>query len=386
MTAASTGQIPCGICPLRSERDIESRRYARAKRTERVEDERARRPRGVSRYSTRGGRASTTSRSSRPASSRSTSRCASVPGGISPTDCRSSLNRDAPWTTPRGSRRSSVPRGGPPRGGPPRGRARSAYTETTGDAFGSSARSSTSASAITGWNVISSRTCSGTSSRSARFRSGRITWSDPRRARRAPSASARRSAAPGPAASPRRSSRPCVCTGRPVSSEASAVAIVMPALGPSFGIAPAGTWTWNVLLSNAVGIDPELLRPRPDGRQRDLRRLLHHVAELPRQDELLAALRQRVASTKRTSPPAALTARPVATPGTAVRSAASRKNFCRPSASRTSATSTVDGRRRRSPTRSGRRLAEDRPELALELADARLARVLGDDRCRAPRR
>ena len=33
-------------------------------------------------------------------------------------------------------------------------------------------------------------------------------------------------------------------TGRRVSSEASAVAIVTPAEGPSFGIAPAGTCRW----------------------------------------------------------------------------------------------------------------------------------------------
>ena len=46
---------------------------------------------------------------------------------------------------------------------------------------------------------------------------------------------------------------------------------------------------------------------------------------------------------KSTSPPVPVTARPVATPGTAVRSAASWKNFCRPSASRTAATSTVTG-------------------------------------------
>ena len=39
---------------------------------------------------------------------------------------------------------------------------------------------------------------------------------------------------------------PTVClTGRPVSSDVSAVVIVIPALGPSLGIAPAGTWTWN---------------------------------------------------------------------------------------------------------------------------------------------
>ena len=37
-----------------------------------------------------------------------------------------------------------------------------------------------------------------------------------------------------------------------------------------------------------------------------------------------------VASTNSTSPPTPVTARPVATPGTAVRSAASWKNFCLP--------------------------------------------------------
>ena len=50
-----------------------------------------------------------------------------------------------------------------------------------------------------------------------------------------------------------------------------------------------------------------------------------------------------VASTKSTSPPTPVTARPVATPGTAVRSAASRKNRCRPRASRTTSISTATG-------------------------------------------
>ena len=50
---------------------------------------------------------------------------------------------------------------------------------------------------------------------------------------------------------------PTVCrTGRPVSSEASAVAIVMPALGPSFGIAPAGTCTWNERFSKISSSSP----------------------------------------------------------------------------------------------------------------------------------
>ena len=33
-------------------------------------------------------------------------------------------------------------------------------------------------------------------------------------------------------------------TGRSVSSDTSAVTMVTPAEGPSFGIAPAGTWMW----------------------------------------------------------------------------------------------------------------------------------------------
>ena len=50
---------------------------------------------------------------------------------------------------------------------------------------------------------------------------------------------------------------PTVClTARPVSSDASAVVIVMPALGPSFGIAPAGMWTWNSLSVNASSAMP----------------------------------------------------------------------------------------------------------------------------------
>ena len=39
-------------------------------------------------------------------------------------------------------------------------------------------------------------------------------------------------------------------TGRPVSRLTSAVVIVTPAEGPSFGTAPAGTWRWNRFLSN----------------------------------------------------------------------------------------------------------------------------------------
>ena len=85
------------------------------------------------------------------------------------------------------------------------------------------------------------------------------------------------------------------------------------------------------------------------------------------------------ASTNSTSPPTPVTARPVATPGTAVRTAASWKNFGRPSASRTAARSMVTGAARRARRDPGRRLPKQRAQLPLQLPDARFARVVGDD-------
>ena len=63
-------------------------------------------------------------------------------------------------------------------GGPPRGSERS-YDNACDAGAGSSASSSTSSSVITGWKVSFSFTSSGTSSRSARLRSGRITSVSP---------------------------------------------------------------------------------------------------------------------------------------------------------------------------------------------------------------
>ena len=82
----------------------------------------------------------------------------------------------------------------------------------------------------------------------------------------------------------------------------------------------------------------------------------------------------------RTSPPAPVTERPVATPGTAVRSAASWKNRWRPSASRTASTSIWTGGVGRPRGDAGRGLPQDLAELALEVADPGLAGVLGDHR------
>ena len=60
-----------------------------------------------------------------------------------------------------------------------------------------------------------------------------------------------------------------------------------------------------------------------DQAQRGLRALLHHVAELAREDQLARCRACGVASMKRMSPPTGVHARPVATPGTLVRIATS---------------------------------------------------------------
>ena len=69
-------------------------------------------------------------------------------------------------------------------------------------------------------------------------------------------------------------------TGRRVSSDTSAVAMVTPADGPSFGIAPDGTCTWISDVLKKSGSMLHCGRVRAHPRQRRARRLLHHVAEL----------------------------------------------------------------------------------------------------------
>ena len=88
------------------------------------------------------------------------------------------------------------------------------------------------------------RSSSGTSSRSASLRLGMITVVMPARC------AARVFSLSPPMGStwPVRVTSPVMATslltGVPVTSEQIAVAIVTPALGPSLGIAPAGTWMW----------------------------------------------------------------------------------------------------------------------------------------------
>ncbi|MOA03686.1 hypothetical protein D3C78_1232060 [compost metagenome] len=48
-------------------------------------------------------------------------------------------------------------------------------------------------------------------------------------------------------------------TGMPVTAETSAVHMPMPALGPSLGVAPSGTWMWMSRFSWKSGAIPRLL-------------------------------------------------------------------------------------------------------------------------------
>src|SRR3954451_5406582 len=85
----------------------------------------------------------------------------------------------------------------------------------------------------------------------------------------------------------------------------------------------------DVLLLEEAGIDAELLRLVARVAQRRLAGLLHHVAELAgERDAPLPCI--LVHSMKSRSPPAAVQARPVATPGSSVRSAVSIQNFSGP--------------------------------------------------------
>ena len=111
-------------------------------------------------------------------------------------------------------------------------------------------------------------------------------------------------------------------TVRPVSSEASAMNMATPALGPSLGMAPAGTWMWMSDFSNR--------RHRCRGRRlRDLTRVsaawaLSFITSPSWPVRMSLPLPgMRVASTNRMSPPTGVQARPVATPGTLVRMATS---------------------------------------------------------------
>ena len=69
--------------------------------------------------------------------------------------------------------------------------------------------------------------------------------------------------------------------------------IATPALGPSFGVAPAGTWTWMSFFSKSAGSMPSRDGAALDQGQRSLRALAHHVAKLAGEDQAALARHAR---------------------------------------------------------------------------------------------
>ena len=96
---------------------------------------------------------------------------------------------------------------------------------------------------------------------------------------------------------PRSVISPVIATSRRAgiraSAEISAVASVMPADGPSFGIAPSGMCTCTSRRRLKSFGDAELLGARAHVAHRRLRRLLHHVAELAGERQPAAAGHER---------------------------------------------------------------------------------------------
>ena len=111
-------------------------------------------------------------------------------------------------------------------------------------------------------------------------------------------------------------------TGRLVKSETSAVAIVTPADGPSLGMAPAGTCTWmSERCQKSAAIPSSLACERTQASAACTDSFITSPSCPVSVSVWVPGM--RVASTKRMSPPAGVHARPVATPGTRVRSSSS---------------------------------------------------------------
>src|ERR1039458_2858593 len=106
-----------------------------------------------------------------------------------------------------------------------------------------------------------------------------------------------------------------VRTLRSVSMESSAVAMVMPALGPSLGMAPAGTWMWMSLVLNRSGSMPYLVAlPRTQVSAACTDSCMTGPS-CPVMMRPLLPPGMRPASMNRTSPPTGVQARATATPG-----------------------------------------------------------------------
>ena len=105
-----------------------------------------------------------------------------------------------------------------------------------------------------------------------------------------------------------------------------------PALGPSFGVAPAGTWMWMSLFSKRAGSMPnEAARFLTIESAACALSFITSPSWPVRISRPLPGM--RVASMNRMSPPTGVQASPVATPGMLVRIATSLSNLRGPSTS-----------------------------------------------------
>ena len=121
---------------------------------------------------------------------------------------------------------------------------------------GSSAAATASSTRSSHTNASCSRTSSGMSSKSLRLRAGSMTRLMPARW----AATTFSLMPPTGSTSPRREISPVIAVSermvRSVISDTSAMNMATPALGPSFGVAPAGTWTWMSVFSNRAASIP----------------------------------------------------------------------------------------------------------------------------------
>ena len=121
-------------------------------------------------------------------------------------------------------------------------------------------------------------------------------------------------------------------TGVLVSAETSAVTMVTPADGPSFGNGTGGHMNVDIGVLVEVGIQPKFERLGTHPGQRGLCRFLHDVADLTGDREMASTLRRYWLRRNRMSPPTGVQASPITTPGRLTRSSTSSSSryFGRP--------------------------------------------------------
>ena len=132
---------------------------------------------------------------------------------------------------------------------------------------------------------------------------------------------------------PRRLISPVIATslrtGRPVSSDVSATNIATPALGPSLGVAPAGTCTWMSDFSSiSASMPSDCARALTSDSAACALSFITSPSWPVRISLPLPGM--RAASMNRMSPPTGVHARPVATPGMPLRIATSASNLRAP--------------------------------------------------------